>query len=90
MAVDHLLRLVHFSVDLQPHITVDAESCTSCSHRGCLFTCPAECYTEDREGGVKFSYEGCLECGTCRVVCDRGAVSWNHPRGGFGVGFRLS
>jgi ferredoxin like protein len=35
-----------------------------------------------------FNCEGCLECGTCKVVCDRDAVSWRYPRGGYGVRYR--
>jgi ferredoxin like protein len=34
---------------------------------------------------VIFSFEGCLECGSCRMICDRGAIDWTLPRGGFGV-----
>lgn len=90
MAVDHLLALVHYDVDRQPHIVVDAAKCRTCPHRGCLNSCPAECYVLSEEGEVEFSYEACLECGACRVVCDRDAVTWDYPRGGFGVGFRLS
>jgi ferredoxin like protein len=32
----------------------------------------------------------CLECGTCLLVCDKGALDWNYPKGGFGVRFRLT
>jgi len=35
-------------------------------------------------------YETCLECGTCYVVCDKEAVDWNYPRGGYGVCYRLT
>jgi ferredoxin like protein len=90
MAVHHLLALVHFEVDRVPHIEVDTALCRECPHRACLVSCPAECYTLDAEGALQFSYEACLECGTCRIVCDREAVAWDHPRGGFGVGFRYA
>jgi ferredoxin like protein len=33
-------------------------------------------------------YAGCLECGTCRIVCFKKAIAWNHPEGGFGVEYR--
>ena len=30
--------------------------------------------------------DGCLECGTCRVVCDElKNAHWNYPRGGYGI-----
>jgi ferredoxin like protein len=90
MSVTHLLSLIHYEVDRQPHIVVDAGRCRSCPHRACLTTCPAECYLANEKQEVEFSYEACLECGTCRVLCDQDAIVWDHPRGGFGVGFRLA
>ena len=34
--------------------------------------------------------DGCLECGTCRVICqDHGNVSWNYPRGGYGISYKF-
>ena len=34
---------------------------------------------------IGLDYAGCLECGTCRLVCDSDNVDWNYPRGGFGI-----
>jgi len=32
--------------------------------------------------------DGCLECGTCRVVCsEHRNVLWEYPRGGYGILF---
>jgi ferredoxin like protein len=90
MAIVHLVALDHYVVDRQPHILVDSSICRQCPHHACLVSCPAECYTQDPAKGIEFSYEACLECGTCRVVCDQGAVTWEYPRGGFGVGFRFA
>jgi ferredoxin like protein len=33
--------------------------------------------------------DGCLECGTCRVVCAPGNVDWDYPRGGYGILFKF-
>ncbi|MDH7479765.1 MAG: ferredoxin family protein, partial [Syntrophomonadaceae bacterium] len=42
-----------------------------------------------KDGEISFDCAGCLECGTCRVVCPRpGAIEWNYPRGGFGIVYR--
>jgi ferredoxin like protein len=38
---------------------------------------------------VIFSYEGCLECGTCRMVCSFHAVNWSYPKQGNGVLYRF-
>ncbi|NLI13257.1 MAG: ferredoxin family protein, partial [Peptococcaceae bacterium] len=51
--------------------------------------CPACLYTLKEDGELSFDYAGCLECGTCRIICPKeGAISWQYPRGGFGVSFR--
>ena len=88
---EELLGLNRFAVDEgNPHILVDKAHCAKCAPRPCLFVCPARCY-QLKDGQVNFEYAGCLECGTCRVVCkDKGITSWNYPRASFGVTYRTS
>lgn len=88
MNIDDKLALDLFHVDKDPHITINSEICSKCPHRLCTYTCPVDNY-KVVEGKVVFSWEGCLECGTCRVICDQGAVNWNYPRGGFGIIYRM-
>ena len=40
-------------------------------------------------GKIDLVVDGCLECGTCRLVCDSDNVDWNYPRGGFGILFKF-
>ena len=48
--------------------------------RACTYACPARCYTWSEERGrVEFAYEACLECGTCLLLCDEGALDWHYP-----------
>jgi ferredoxin like protein len=91
LSPEELLALDKFAVDEgHPHILVDKTICATCQPRPCLVACPARCYRE-KEGQVNFDYVGCLECGTCRVVClAKGVTSWNYPRASFGVTFRCS
>ncbi|MGC8969234.1 MAG: ferredoxin family protein [Conexivisphaera sp.] len=89
MKVEDLLQRTSWDVDPRPHIRLDASKCVACPTRACVRMCPAGCYTEV-EGSIVFSYEGCLECGTCRVVCPMGAIEWNYPLSGRGVQYRLS
>jgi ferredoxin like protein len=72
--LDLRLATLVFRADPEPHIVVQTDLCLDCAERPCLFACP--------------TCEGCLECGSCRVVCHREAVSWRYPRGGFGVRYR--
>lgn len=85
--IESKLALVLYQVDQSKHIKVNTEICQACQERYCLYVCPAGCFTlvEDK---IEFAYEGCLECGACDKACEKSAISWNYPRGGFGVCFR--
>jgi ferredoxin like protein len=89
MSVNDKLLRTRFVVDSgRPHITVDSSACATCASGPCLTVCPVQCFQRERERLV-FSYENCVECGSCRIVCPKDAVSWDYPRGGFGVCYRF-
>lgn len=91
MNVDDLFDLVSYRIHPEAHIRVNEDVCHGCTHRACTFSCPAHCYEfNEGRGRVDFAYEACLECGTCLLVCDRGALDWNYPFGGYGVRFRTT
>ena len=75
-----------YATDKDVHIAIQEDICQACDHHRCLNACPADCYKLS-EGHISYSYEGCLECGSCRIVCDKGSVIWKMPRGGLGVCF---
>ena len=87
--VPSLLALDRYEIDEgHPHIEVDNEVCeTRCTRRSCLTVCPAEVYREDG-GKLIADFAACLECGTCVVACDPGALRWHYPSGGFGIQYR--
>ncbi|HTY82275.1 MAG TPA: 4Fe-4S dicluster domain-containing protein [Dehalococcoidales bacterium] len=87
MKIDDKLALNLFHVDKKAHIEIDQAICRKCPHKACTRVCPVENYTIN-EGDVVFAWEGCLECGTCRIVCDQGSVKWTYPSGGFGIVYR--
>ena len=91
MITDEIFELASYNIDEEPHIRVNPDVCQECTHRACTFSCPARCYQwNEARGKIDFAYEACLECGTCLIICDKGALEWNYPRGGFGVRFRLT
>jgi ferredoxin like protein len=91
MNIENLTQMTQFQVDAQPHIVVNKDICKTCDHRACVKTCPARCYTWDEAARLlSVVYENCLECGTCHVICDKGALDWTYPRGGYGVVYRLT
>ncbi len=89
LRIDDLLQRNVYDVDHRPHIVVDTEKCKKCATKPCVLLCPAGCYitVDDR---LVFSYEGCLECGTCRTICPHDAIKWDYPVSGRGVQFRFS
>lgn len=89
--IDDLNQITGFNPDEQPHIIINKEVCRSCSQHYCVNACPAKCYSFDAATGrLDVVWENCLECGTCLVLCERKAVDWSYPRGGFGVRYRMS
>ncbi|NLO20808.1 MAG: ferredoxin family protein [Syntrophomonadaceae bacterium] len=93
MEAAELLSKNKFNVDEEiAHIEIDKTICAQCREKPCLYVCPVVLYKLDKNGDISFDYAGCLECGTCRVVChdigSKGIVKWVYPRGTFGVNFR--
>ncbi|MBP2665147.1 MAG: fixX [Firmicutes bacterium] len=86
-----LLSLNKFNVDEEePHIVLDKSICAKCVEKPCLYACPAVLYKLENTDEISFDYAGCLECGTCRVVCkNKGIVKWVYPRGTFGISYRF-
>lgn len=89
--VEEKLFQNRYKVDTgRPHITVrNADTCLSCDAKPCTVCCPAGCWSVDEGGKIDLVVDGCLECGTCRLVCDAENVDWNYPRGGFGILFKF-
>lgn len=74
----------------RPHIKVKAHKVPSASLLAMTTLCPAGCYTRTESGQVEVVADGCLECGTCRIVTrTTGEIEWNYPRGGFGVLYKF-
>jgi len=87
--LEDILQSDVWNVDEEPHIVVDYSKCEKCPTKPCIYLCPAGCYTlaGDR---VVFSYVGCVECGTCRVICPMDAITWNYPKNGHGIIYRFT
>lgn len=54
-----------------------------------ILVCPAGLYSENEQGAIMISTDGCLECGTCLLTCGDELLEWNYPCGGSGVQFRF-
>ena len=89
--VENKLFYNRYLVDAgRPHIQVRPHEVPSSALLSMTRICPAGCYAQNDKGQVEITTDGCLECGTCRIVCaETGDVVWEYPRGGFGVLFKF-
>ena len=88
MVIEDKLSRVRFNVDCEPHIRVDLKICETCPEKPCLYVCPVQNYRLKEDGCIEFLWQGCMECGACRIACMKDAIEWNFPRGGYGVCLR--
>lgn len=88
--VDEKLAVNKFEVDEEnPHISL-RENPVAAEFDKLVLCCPAGLYKRDEEGAECFDYAGCLECGTCRILCgDTILEKWEYPQMGAGVSYRF-
>lgn len=81
---------VKYNTDEICHLKViDETKCLQCIDKPCTIVCPANVYNyNEAEKKLTISYEKCLECGACRLICKN--IDWKYPRGGKGVIFKSS
>jgi len=84
--VEDKLYLNRYKVDEEPHLRiVDQRICAGkCTDRPCLYLCPANVYRLEGDR-IRVAYEGCLECGSCRIACPHLNIDWRFPQGGYGI-----
>lgn len=91
MQIEQKLALNKFVVDEgRPHIIVHQDKLDEAALQALTVACPAGLYSLDNQGRLLLEIAGCLECGTCRVLCARcpGGLEWSHPGPSFGVQYR--
>lgn len=91
MTVDDKLGVNRFNADAHhSHIDVDKTFTDRKEIMRLVKACPANLYKLEEDGTLSFSHEGCLECGTCRVLSLGKVVkAWEYPEGGMGVEYRI-
>ncbi len=87
--IDEKLSTVKSSPDSSSHLTPDVDSCRRCKEKSCLYVCPAEVYDwDEKEQILVVKYENCLECGACRIACDKQTLGWIYPKSGNGITYK--
>lgn len=87
--IDDKLFKVKYVPDEEAHLQPDEKECLACISKVCTYICPANVYTWDEENKkLIIAYENCLECGACRIACERKCINWKYPKGNKGVTFK--
>ncbi|MFQ6108828.1 MAG: ferredoxin family protein, partial [Candidatus Aminicenantales bacterium] len=68
-SIEEKLAVNKYDIDQEVHIRIHEDICQKCDKHDCVYACPADCF-KLKEGKLIFSFEGCLECGSCRIVCE--------------------
>lgn len=89
MGLKAKLGLDVFKPDSQPHVCIKPGMEKDPRLKKAVLVCPAGLYSENASGEVEVSTDGCLECGTCRLVCGTEVLEWGYPAGCFGVQYRF-
>ena len=89
MNLDKKLYTLKYSPDTESHLKPDKKMCKICSTKNCTFICPAKVYEwNDEKEELIVNFENCLECGACRIACEKNAIDWQYPKGTKGVTFK--
>ena len=87
--IDDKLAKVKYVPDEEAHLKPDEAKCLVCESKVCTFICPAKVYEWDEENKkLIIGHENCLECGACRIACEKKCIDWNYPKGNKGVTFK--
>lgn len=92
LRLEDKLYLNRWKSDDRSHLIVmDQEICLhrcgETHNHACTIFCPAGVYKFEGDM-VSVMYEGCLECGACRMGCPYHNIEWHFPRGGYGVTYK--
>ncbi len=91
MSIDEKLGVNKFFVDEHnPHIEINPNYPDRKEKMKLVNACPAGLYRLNADQSLSFDYAGCLECGTCRLLCTGTIIKkWEYPQGAMGVEFRF-
>ena len=87
--IDKKLATVKYDTDKVSHLHPCQDDCKSCQSKCCTFVCPAKVYEwSDVRQELLVNYENCLECGACKIACEKKSLGWEYPKGTKGVTFK--
>ena len=89
MTIDDKLNKLKYNCDTVSHLNPDENFCKECKSKICIKICPAGVYEWDETNKkLIVNYENCLECGACKIICEKSCLKWEYPKSGKGVTFK--
>ena len=89
MNIDDKLNKLKYNCDTVSHLEPACSDCIECKTKICCKICPACVYEWDAENRkLIVNYENCLECGACRIACEKKSLVWKYPKNVKGVTFK--
>lgn len=87
MVLEDKLYTIKYNPDTVSHLIPNEDICKTCKEKPCTYICPANVYQWENDKMI-VNYENCLECGACRIVCEKKCLKWEYPKGTKGVIFK--
>lgn len=89
MNINDKLASLKYNKDCESHLSVDNDICIRCKDKFCTYICPADVYEWNEEKCIMtIRYENCLECGACKIACEKNNILWKYPNVEHGVKFK--
>lgn len=89
MNINEKLASLKYNKGTESHLSVDNDVCIRCKEKFCTYICPADVYEWNGEKCIMtIRYENCLECGACKIACEKNNILWTYPDVEHGVKFK--
>ncbi len=89
MNINEKLSTLKYNKGKESHLSADNEICKECKNRVCTHICPANVYDWNEDSkSLTIRYENCLECGACKIACEKQNIKWAYPSAQYGVKFK--
>ena len=86
MNINDKLSSLKYNKDEKSHLEVNNDICMRCKDKVCTYICPASVYEwDEKKASLMIRYENCLECGACKIACERKNINWKYPSVEYGV-----
>ena len=89
MNINEKLSTLKYNKDTESHLEVNNDICKTCKEKFCTSICPANVYEWiEKENTLTIRYENCLECGACKIACDKKNIQWRYPNADYGIKYK--